>query len=290
MNTNIHPSIDLKQAVSRLDSLPAMPVIAQKLLALKLDTEQDEQQMLLLIAQDPLISARIIGLANSPLFGASRKISTVQDASLLLGLKKVQSVATGLALMSQMNKSVGRLNIPALWEHNMGIAFAMLAIVHAMPAKLRVNDDLTFLAGMLHDVGYSVLAHLDTERSDELQIRMITEPNRLALDIELEIVGLAHDELGAELARHWGLPEDIVAAIRFHHDVSGSDPAQPLARIINLAEKLLPSFGFPELIDTTITPEDWLALGIDPEQAEEVNARVAEQAEQASQFASSFGG
>lgn len=290
MNTNIHPLIDLKQAVSRLDSLPAMPIIAQKLLALKLDSEQDEQQMLLLIAQDPLISARIIGLANSPLFGASRKISTVQDASLLLGLKKVQSVATGLALMSQMNKSVGRLNIPALWEHNMGIAFAMLAIVHAMPAKLRVNDDLTFLAGMLHDVGYSVLAHLDAERSDELQIRMITEPNRLALDIELEIVGLTHDELGAELARHWGLPEEIVTAIRFHHDVSRSDPSQPLARIINLAEKLLPSFGVPELIDTTVTPEDWLALGIDPEQAEEVNARVAEQAEQASQFASSFSG
>jgi putative nucleotidyltransferase with HDIG domain len=290
MNTNTHPSIDLKQAVSRLDSLPAMPVIAQKLLALKLDTDQDEQQMLLLIAQDPLISARIIGLANSPLFGASRKISTVQDASLLLGLKKVQSVATGLALMSQMNKSVGRLNIPALWEHNMGIAFAMLAIVHAMPAKLRINDDLTFLAGMLHDVGYSVLAHLDAERSDELQIRMITEPNRLALDIELEVVGLTHDELGAELARHWGLPEEIVAAIRFHHNVSNSDPSQLLARIINLAEKLLPSFGVPELIDATVTSEDWLALGIDPEQAEEVNARVAEQAEQASQFASSFSG
>ncbi|MEO6976341.1 MAG: HDOD domain-containing protein [Gallionella sp.] len=290
MNTNIHPTIDLKQAVGRLDSLPAMPIIARKLLALKLDNDQDERQMLLLIAQDPLISARIIGLANSPLFGASRKISTVQDASLLLGLKKVQSVATGLALMSQMNKSVGRLNIPALWEHNMGIAFAMLAIGHAMPAKMRINDDLTFLAGMLHDVGYSVLAHLDAERSDELQTRMITEPNRLALDIELEIVGLAHDELGAELARHWGLPKEIVTAIRFHHEVSKIDSSQPLARIINLAEKLLPSFGFPELIDTTITAEDWLALGIDPEQAEEVNARVAEQAEQASQFASSFSG
>jgi HD-like signal output (HDOD) protein len=119
---------------------------------------------------------------------------------------------------------------------------------------------------------------------------LITEPKRLALDIELEIVALTHDELGAELARHWGLPEEIVTAIRFHHDVSRGDPAQPLARIINLAEKLLPSFGVSELIDTTITVEDWLILSIDPEQAEEISARVAEQAEQASQFASSFSG
>ncbi len=288
MNMLSKPPVDLKKAVSRLDSLPAMPIIAQKLLALRLDTDQDEQQMLLLIAQDPLISAKIIGLANSPLVGASRKINTVKDASLLLGLKRVHSVATGLAIMSKMSQSVGRLNIHALWEHNMGIAFSMLAIAHAMPARLRPNDDVTFLAGMLHDVGYSVLAHLDIERSDELQTRMVTEPNRLALAIEREIVELTHDELGAELARHWNLPEEIVSAIRFHHEVQNSDPAEPLARIINLAEKLLPAFGFPEHVDSTITPEDWLALGIDPERAEEINAQVAEQAEQASQFASSF--
>lgn len=288
MYTQSKSHIDLKQAVNRLDSLPAMPIIAQKLLALKLNTDQDEQQMLLLIAQDPLISAKIIGLANSPLVGASRKINTVKDASLLLGLKKVQSVATGLAIMSQVNQSVGRLNIHALWEHNMGIAFAMLAITRAMPVKMRPNDDLTFLAGMMHDIGYSVLAHLDVERSDELQTRMVTEPERFSLSIEAEIVELTHDELGAELARHWNLPEEIISAIRFHHDVQKSDPAQPLARIINLAEKLLPSLGFHEFIDNTITPEDWQALGIDPERADEVNEQVAEQAEQASQFASSF--
>jgi putative nucleotidyltransferase with HDIG domain len=281
-------NIDLKQAVKKLDSLPAMPIIAQKLLALKLDSDEDENQMLLLIAQDPLISARLIGLANSPLIAASRKINTVKDASMLLGLKRVHSVATGLALMSQMNKSVGRLNIQALWEHNMGIAFAMLAITRAMPAKMRPDDDLTFLAGMLHDVGYSVLAHLDIESSDELQVRMLTEPGRLALAIEREVVEVTHDELGAELARHWNLPEEIISAIRFHHDVQKSDPTQPLAHLINLAEKLLPSFAFPELIDTTLSPEDWQALGLDPERAEEINAQVAEQADQASQFASSF--
>jgi putative nucleotidyltransferase with HDIG domain len=281
-------SIDLKQAVKNLDSLPAMPVIAQKLLALKLDDDEDENKMLLLIGQDPLISARVIGLANSPLIGASRKINTVKDASMLLGLKRVHSVATGLALMSQMNKPIGRLNIQALWEHNMGIAFAMLGITHAMPAKMRPDDDLTFLAGMLHDVGYSVLAHLDIESSDELQFRMLTETDRLALGIEREIVDLTHDQLGAELARHWNLPEEIVTAIRFHHEAEKSDPSQPLARVINMAEKLLPSFAFTELIDTTISPEDWQALGIDSERAEEISAQVAEQADQASQFASSL--
>jgi putative nucleotidyltransferase with HDIG domain len=168
----------------------------------------------------------------------------------------------------------------------MGIAFAMLTISHAMPVGIRPNDDLTFLAGMIHDVGYSVLAHLDVDRSDELQMRLLTEPDHLALLIERELVELTHDELGAELARHWDLPEEIVTAIRFHHDVQKSDPAQPLARIINLAEKVLPSFGFHELIDTTITPEHWQALGIDPERAEEIGEQVDEQSSQFASFLS----
>lgn len=286
--TSSNSTIDLRQAVKQLDSLPAMPVIAQRLLALRLDVEKDEQQMLLLIAQDPLISARIIGLANSPLIAASRKISTVKDASMLLGLKRVQTVSTGIAIMSKMDQSIGRLNILSLWEHNMGIAFAMLAISHAMPVKIRPDDDLVFLTGMLHDVGFTVLAHLDVERSDELHTRMVTESGRLLRSIESEIVEVGHDELGAELAKHWNLPEEIVTAIRWHHDVQLSPPGQLLARIVNLAEKLLPEFGFNEIIDTIINPEDWEALGIDPAMAAEISDQAAEQAEQASQFASSF--
>jgi putative nucleotidyltransferase with HDIG domain len=190
--------------------------------------------------------------------------------------------------MSKMNKSVGRLDVNSLWEHNIGIAFTMLVIVHAMPPQMRPNDDLTYLAGMLHDIGYLVLAHIDVARSDELQTRMVTESERLSLAIEHDVVELTHDELGAELANHWNLSEEIVAAIRFHHEPSKSDSDQSLARIINLTEKLLPSFIFHERVDVTITPEDWLALGINPDSAQEISERIAEQAEQASQFISSF--
>ena len=82
--------IDLRQALRSLNDLPAFPVIAQKLLALQLDTEQGEQQMMLLIGQDPLISARLIGLANSPLLGSSRQITSVKEASMMLGLTRVR--------------------------------------------------------------------------------------------------------------------------------------------------------------------------------------------------------
>jgi putative nucleotidyltransferase with HDIG domain len=282
--------VNLRAAVRNLNSLPAMPVIAQKLLALKLDSEEGERQMMLLISQDPMISAKIIGLANSPLLGTTRHITAVKDAAMLLGLTRVKSVATGIAVMSLVNKPIGRFDPQELWMHNLGVAFAMLPVVRAMPFKNRPADDMIFLAGMLHDIGYLALAHLDPKSSDDLHTRLVIEENRPAIEIERELLEVTHDELGAELAKHWNLPEEIVSVIRYHHtpEVAAAIDAQPLVRIVNITEKLIPSFGLREFVGNTVSDEEWEALGIDPEQAEEIAAQAAEQAEQATQFASTF--
>lgn len=282
--------IDLRQAVRNLNSLPAMPLIAQKLMSLKLDSEEGEKQMLLLISQDPMISAKIIGLANSPLLGASRKITAINDAAMLLGLTRIKSVATGIAVMSLVSKPIGRFDPQELWLHNMGVAFAMLPVVRAMPAKNRPQDDLIFLTGMLHDIGYLVLAHLDTRRSDDLHTRFVIEPDRPAIEIERELLEMTHDELGAELAKHWNLPSEIVTVLRYHHtpEAAGAAEGQPLVRIVNITEKLLPPLGIREFVGSQVAAEEWTALGIDPDRAEEIAEQVVEQANQAAQFTNSF--
>ncbi len=164
---------DLKLAIKNLDTLPAMPVIAQRLLALKLDTEEGERMLLVLIEQDPQISARILGLANSAMVGTLCQIKTVRDAAMLLGLKRVQSVASGIAIISLMTKPpAGEFNMQDLWLHSFGIAFAMQGIARFMPAKMRPQDEQIFLAGMLHDIGYLALAFLDPILSDKLHNHM----------------------------------------------------------------------------------------------------------------------
>jgi putative nucleotidyltransferase with HDIG domain len=270
--------------------LPALPVIAQKLMALKLESEEGERQMLKLIGQDPMISAKIIGLSNSPLLGATRKVASVRDASMLLGLTRVKSVATGIAVMSLVSQPIGRFDPQELWLHSMGVAFAMLAVVRAMPAKNRPAEELVFLSGMLHDIGYLALAHVDTQRSDDLHTRMVIEPDRLAIEVERELLEVTHDELGAELAQYWNLPSEIVAVIRYHHTpgVIEAAEAQPLARIINVTEKLLPTIGLNEFTGNYVAAEEWVALGIDPNRADDIADQAVEQANQAAQFYNSF--
>ena len=288
---NKQQPVDLKLAIQNLDTLPAMPVVAQKILTLSLDTEEGEKQLLSLIGKDPQISARIIGLANTPLFGASKRVNSIQDAAMLLGLTRVKSVAVGIAVMSTLSRQPsGLLNLQNLWLHSLGVALGMRTLSRAMPSRTRPLDDEIFLAGLLHDIGFMVLNFLDTELSDRLRSKLAAYPERPVYEVEAEVVSVSHSELGAELARHWDLPERIIAVLRYHHapDTEAAAPGQPLVTLLNLAERLLPSFGINETVDTQITNEDWLSLGINPERAEELTAAVQEQAEQAKQIASTF--
>ena len=283
-NVPDNENINLRQAVKYIDSLPAMPVIAQKLLALDIDDDETERKMLMLIEQDPQMSAKIIGLSNSATLGAARKTTSVKEAAILLGMTRVKSIATGIAIMSLSTKvSSGKFKTQDLWLHSFGIAFAMLGIARAMPAKMRPKDDQVFLAGILHDIGYLALAFLDPKRSDELHARLAMEPNCPALYVEQEMLEICHDELGAELARHWNLSDEIITVLRYHHtpNVVEAAAGQPIVHIISLAEKLLASFGMNECVDANISDEEWEVLGIDPSKAEEIGVQVAEQAAQA---------
>jgi putative nucleotidyltransferase with HDIG domain len=283
--------INLKKAIQSLDSLPAMPVIAQKILTLSLDTDAGELQLLKLIEKDPQISARIIGLANTPLFGASKRVSSIQDASMLLGLTRVKSVAVGIAVMSTLTKHPsGLLDIQRLWLHSLGVALGMRALSRAMPSRTRPLEDEIFLAGLLHDIGFMVLNYLDTELSDKLQRKLSAEPDRPIFEVENEVIEVGHSALGAELARHWDLPERIVAVLRYHHmpDAEEAAAGQPLVALLHLAERLLPNFGIDEPVVVNIDEEDWLSLGIDPARAEELTAIVQEQAGHAKQLANTF--
>ena len=292
-SVNLETHVDLKQAIDNLDALPAMPVIAQKLLALQMGTEKSEKAMLALIEQDPQISAKIIGLANTAMIATTRKASTVKDAAMLLGTVRVYSVSIGIAIMSLMHKVHLRwFNMQDLWLHSFGIAFAMTGIARLMPTNRRPTEDQILLAGLLHDIGYLALAFLDPKRSDKLHECLAASPDSPALPIEKEILEITHDELGSALARHWNLPDEIIEVLRYHHtpDEAGaaSVEGQTLARMVNVAEKLLVSFGFNECVGGDVSIEEWNALGIDPARAEEVKEKVAEQADHAMQTASTF--
>jgi putative nucleotidyltransferase with HDIG domain len=264
----VAPPENLRQALGHLDSIPAVPCIARKILTLKINTDEGERALLELIETDPAILSRIIGLANSPLFGTGRKILTLHDAAALLGSKRVKMTALSFAMMSSLTrKSGGLLNIQNLWRHSLAVAMTMDTLAHLMPEGMRPSDDEIYLAGLLHDIGFLALDYLDTRLSDRFHTRLATaEPGRTVEEIEAEMLEMNHGELGAALGRHWSLPENIVAVLNYHHTPHDLRAAvgQPLVNMAGLAEKLLPTFCITEAAPPEIGFGEWQALGIDP--------------------------
>lgn len=263
------PPKNLRQALGRISGMPAVPYIARKILALKINTDEGERALLELIETDPPILSRIIGLSNSPLFGTGRKILTLHDAAALLGSKRVKMTALSFAMMSSpmtRKTSGGLLDIQKLWRHSLAVALTMDTLAHLMPDDLRPSDDEIYLAGLLHDIGFLVLDYLDTRLSDKFHARLAAEPGSTVEEIEAEMLEMNHGELGAELGRHWSLPDNIVAVLSYHHtpDDPRAAAGQPLVSMANLAEKLLPTFGFTGSALPEIGIDEWHALGIDP--------------------------
>jgi HD-like signal output (HDOD) protein len=277
--------------MTKLDSLPSIPVLAQKLLTLELNTDEGEEMLLNLIGLDPLISAKIIGLANSGIAGSNIKVSAINHAAIRLGLTRVKSIAIGIATMSmRSNFPESKIKTDELWLNSMGIAFAMGAIAKAMPSRTRPSEDKVFLAGLLHDIGYIALCHLDVKASDALYDEFQLQTDRSVLEIEQNLLVMTHCEIGAQLGQQWELPEDIIAVIRYHHSPEKEEAAegQPLVRMVNIAEKILPEFCIFKHNNKEVTDQEWNDLGIDPADADEIRNNIAEVSAQAFEFAGSF--
>lgn len=278
----------LKQALSGIDALPAMPAIAQKLLTLQLNTDEGEAELLHLIGQDPQLAAKIVGLANSPAIGSSLKITTIADAAMLLGLNRIKSVALGVAALSGLSKAPPSKYFKPhdLWLHSMTIAIVMRAIAQEMPKATRPPEEHIFLAGLLHDIGFMVLHHLDLELSNELHYQLRMQPKHPIIELELETLGLTHCYIGSQLARYWHLPAEIIAVTGYHHPpyVDEMGQSNNLIRLLHMTERLLPDFGINEHGDGTLGETDWISLGIDPARAEEITGLANELAIQIAQL------
>lgn len=282
----------LIDSLDDLKSLPAMPAIAQKLLSLSLDTDEGEAQLLELIAQDPQISAKLISLANSPAMGLARKATNVPEAAMLLGLTRVKAVSLGIAAMSDFaGLSDSRHFSPQdLWLHSLSIAMAMNVIAQSMPRNIRPKQDQIYLAGLLHDMGYMAIHFLDSDASSELHCRIAQDPKRHMLDVEFEVLGVSHCLIGAQLARQWHLPEEIVEVLGCHHApyIAEAAPDNYLVRLTSVAEKLLTNFGINEYCGIEVSEEEWQELGIDPAEAGDLSDAVNEIALQVAQTSNIF--
>ncbi|WP_421867683.1 HDOD domain-containing protein [Motiliproteus sp.] len=230
---------------TELIDLPPFPAIVTRLLELTKDQSGSIGDLVQVVETDPAITARLLRIANSSYYSFQRQISTVRESIIVLGFNEVRRLALNLTIHQKLVKrSHGSLfDQLFFWRHS--LAVAIIAKKLADETQL-VDPEEAYVAGLLHDIGKSLLEqHGKISYSEFLEY--IDDQPGVALEEEQRILGASHDVIGALYASHSALPETLVNAILFHHRMVPADldrQSTNLVAIVALADFIAWSHGF----------------------------------------------
>jgi HD-like signal output (HDOD) protein len=201
----------LRAVVGRIRQLPSLPGIYVKLQGIVTDEHMTLTDVAKIVAADSALAARVLQIVNSAFFRLARRISSIEQAVGHLGFKTIRNLAMSVEIFSRWPSSAcAGVDLGKMQQHVHAVATAVGTLVGPRHA-----DD-AMLAGLLHDIGYWVLAQecpQEVAKSIELAVH-----EQIPLHAaETSVIGASHAEIGAYLLGIWGLPYPVVEAVAFHH-------------------------------------------------------------------------
>lgn len=260
---------DLRSKVAEVSELPPMPEIAQAVLRLKEHPQADARRLARLIELDPSLAAQIMRCAGSAFFGYRGKIDSVQDAvSRVLGFDKALYITIGLAAGQALkHNKEGPLGVRAYWVDAVYTATLMQALASHVPPRLRPKPGLVYLAGLVHNIGILLLGHLLEPEFDALNRAVEQQPARPLTEVEAEILGVSHCELGLWLLRKWKLPTEVLVTTLNHHNPDYRGDAAVYVHLAYVAGCLLRRHNLGDGQAQDLSPRVLQALGVTEEVA-----------------------
>ncbi|MDR1577481.1 MAG: HDOD domain-containing protein [Deltaproteobacteria bacterium] len=241
----IQDRVQAKKEVRRIKNLPTVPGIVAKISRMVENPETSAAEVGRLIAQDQVLSAKVLRMANSAFFGMSRKISSISQALVILGFDVVKGLVLTSSVFDMIQKSMA-----GLWEHSIGCAAAAGAVATVLG---RDDAEEILVAGLLHDLGKVVLA---LNLPDEMAVvrKKIASGPILFYEAENELLDFDHCDLGEWLAEHWNLPESLAEPMRLHHRPEKAVLRPERVAIVHIADIIIRAKGFGNAGDLLVPP------------------------------------
>jgi HD-like signal output (HDOD) protein len=210
-------SEEIQKLVGKKDSLPSIPAVYFKIVEALQEPDCSIERIGEVVATDPALTAKILQLVNSAFFGFAREVSSAGEAAMLLGLGTIRSLAFTMHLFSAFKAVESEIwSVDRVWKHSLRVGQWGRKIAHLEGADENLAEQ-AFTAGVLHDVGKLILADNLAGNYLELVARA-TRENRPLIEVEQEVLGATHADVGAYLLALWGLPAALVEAVALHHE------------------------------------------------------------------------
>lgn len=250
----------LEKRVTDLSHLPTLPGVVHNISKLADDKKSSAADVAEIISTDQVITAKVLRLVNSPVYGFPGRISSITHALVLLGFNVVKGLVLGTAVFDNLGKQS-----EGMWEHSLGCA----VLARRIAVAKGIHDvEEVMIAGLLHDFGKVVLSFLAP--ADYQQAVEITKRKHCHIALaERDVFTVDHCRVASWLADEWHLPPRLADPVTYHHRPDLAKRCKDVTAVVHLADILARAlnFGYPgddtmPKLDETVAAN----LGISDEQ------------------------
>jgi len=203
-----------EQIIKEVEELPQFPDNILHLQRLVSDPDSEITDIARQISVDPSLTADLLKLVNSAQFMLPRRVDNIVEAVKMVGIKGVRNLLYTHGTQKILNQKYQEMR--SLWQHSYRTAFYAFNLAKSFRKRKEILDDV-YVGGILHDLGQIIIASLHPDLLERIK-KFCREKEIPSKMLESFSVGMAHAEVGSMIARKWNFPEQLVEAIRYHHN------------------------------------------------------------------------
>jgi len=222
--------MEIKELLNQTNKLPNVPEVVRELIQALNNPNVDYDQIAQKVSEDQTLSLKILRLVNSAHFGLSRKVSSIDEATVMLGMGQLKTLVIASGFAGSV-KDVDGIDIKTFWAESFRVA--TLARWFADHTK-QVESDIAFTTGIIHNIGRLLLHLAQPNRAKAIQT-LIDEQKVSRTKAELERLGFTSQDAGQALLDMWKFPPDLGIAVKNYKAPLASESPQPLSAVLHLA-------------------------------------------------------
>lgn len=232
----------IEEIFKRIHNLPALPTVANEAIKILNNNASSKDNIVKIISRDQSFIAKILTVANSPIYGLRREVSTLSFAIFVLGLKEITKIVFTLAFVESFKVVKNNyFNPEKFWLHSFVVG--NLARKIAMDLDI-LNSGEAFIAGFLHDFSISILYRDFNEEFST--IKDMTATGTSYNFAEDEILGVSHVEIAKVILNNWDFPEILIDTVYNHHTPALATNDKILASVVHLADYTTHTLGIAD--------------------------------------------
>ncbi|MDD2851978.1 MAG: HDOD domain-containing protein [Desulfuromonadaceae bacterium] len=274
--------VTLDELLSDVSSVPSLPLLYSRLDETINHPRSSIADIAKVLSEDQGLAARILKLANSPLFGYFSKIDTVTQAVTIIGIQQVRDLALAISVIGVFKGLPKDLvTMECFWRHSIGAALAARVLA---TSQREANLERFFVAGILHDIGRLLLFMRLPDLCREM-IETARNSNQCLHELERQRLGYDHADVGGALLRRWKLPTRVTEPVEYHHRCNHAGQFPRESAILHCADLLAHALelgGSGEERVPPLIPGSWERLTVSPFQLPQIVAQIDNQLEEIS--------